>query len=522
MRRAYGLRPPAVGVLAAALVLAGIVVLLVVGLWASRLGDSPEWAWDCNDTTCTDLWADARGHYLRVAAGAGLTTLLGAALCSVALPRQAVPRREGSRRALLRLIAPMLLAAVMLWGALWLALAVSRPVGLAVALLALLLATLTAWRWQRPGAESDRTAYLSAGLGVMAPALVGGVLAFHPPGLLAAVLLLGSPWLGAVVLAFVLLAGSALMGRLLPRTQDVPRADAAAQAPATGPPPDTARHVAAEEAAAADAGTAASPRRRLSVLLTSAALATILVASVLAARPVDAPSADAWKYAGASGSETGKETGTGNETGAGDSGAPGIEGTPDISAEGSSGAAGDRVPSAPALAGTAAPTAVSEIDAAGLPPCRSQSLQLVAEGWDGLIGNSVATLRATNVGATSCALRGVPELMLTQGGEEIGLRPEPLAHLEPAVERADGIGLAPSSSARSRLYWPGYRTAADQETPQTLTVRTDALEVPVTVSFLPTSSGDDPGPAPFDLQAGVEGGAVIEIGSWEASPSPDG
>ena len=498
MRRAYGLRPPAVGVLAAALVLAGIVVLLVVGLWASRLGDSPEWAWDCNDTTCTDLWADARGHYLRVAAGAGLTTLLGAALCSVALPRQAVPRREGSRRALLRLIAPMLLAAVMLWGALWLALAVSRPDGLAVALLALLLATLTAWRWQRPGAESDRTAYLSAGLGVVAPALVGGVLAFHPPGLLAAVLLLGSPWLGAVVLAFVLLAGSALMGRLLPRTQDVPRADAAAQAPATGPPPDTARHVAAEEAAAADAGTAASPRRRLSVLLTSAALAAILVASVLAARPVDAPSADAWKYAGASGSETGKETGTGAS------------------------AAGDRLPSAPALAGTAAPTAVSEIDAAGLPPCRSQSLQLVAEGWDGLIGNSVATLRATNVGATSCALRGVPELMLTQGGEEIGLRPEPLAHLEPAVERADGIGLAPSSSARSRLYWPGYRTAADQETPQTLTVRTDALEVPVTVSFLPTSSGDDPGPAPFDLQAGVEGGAVIEIGSWEASPSPDG
>ena len=498
MRRADGLRPPAVGVLAAALVLAGIVVLLVVGLWASRLGDSPEWAWDCNDTTCTDLWADARGHYLRVAAGAGLTTLLGAALCSVALPRQAVPRREGSRRALLRLIAPMLLAAVMLWGALWLALAVSRPVGLAVALLALLLATLTAWRWQRPGAESDRTAYLSAGLGVVAPALVGGVLAFHPPGLLAAVLLLGSPWLGAVVLAFVLLAGSALMGRLLPRTQDVPRSDAAAQAPATGPPPDTARNAAAEEAAAADAGTAASPRRRLSVLLTSAALAAILVASVLAARPVDAPSADAWKYAGASGSETGKETGTGAS------------------------AAGDRVPSAPALAGTAAPTAVSEIDAAGLPPCRSQSLQLVAEGWDGLIGNSVATLRATNVGATSCALRGVPELMLTQGGEEIGLRPEPLAHLEPAVERADGIGLAPSNSARSRLYWPGYRTAADQETPQTLTVRTDALEVPVTVSFLPTSSGDDPGPAPFDLQAGVEGGAVIEIGSWEASPSPDG
>lgn len=505
--------------------LAGIVVLLVVGLWASRLGDSPEWAWDCNDTTCTDLWADARGHYLRVAAGAGLTTLLGAALWSVALPRQAVPRREGSRRVLLRLIAPMLLAAVMLWGALWLALAVSRPVGLAVALLALLLATLTTWRWQRPGAESDRTAYLSAGLGVMAPALVGGVLASHPLGLLAAVLLLGYPWLGAVVLAFVLLAGGALMGRLLPRTEDAPRADAAGPAPAAGPLPDTALHAAstgtaaaAAEDAAAGAGTAASPRRRMNVLLTSAALAAILVVSVLAARPVDAPSADAWKYTGASGSEAG------NETGAGDSGAPGIEGTPDIGAEGSSGVAGDRAPSDPdpVGAGAAAPTAAPEIEAAGLPPCRSQSLQLIAEEWDGITGNSVATLRATNVGATSCALRGVPELKLTQGGEEIDLRPEPLAHLEPAVERADGIGLAPGSSARSRLYWPGYRTAADQETPQTLTVRTDAVEVPVAVSFLPTSYGDDPGPAPFDLKAGVEGGAVIEVGSWEASPSPEG
>ncbi|WP_345075764.1 DUF4232 domain-containing protein [Brachybacterium paraconglomeratum] len=503
VRRADGLRSPAVGVLAAALVFAGIVVLLVVGIWASRLGDSPSWAFDCNDTTCTDLWADARGHYLRVAAGAGLTTLLGAALWSVALPPRAVPLREGPRRALLRLITPMLLAAVALWSAFWLALAVSRPIGLAVVLLALLLATLTTWRWQRPGAESDRTAYLSAGLGVMAPALVGGVLALHPLGLLAAVLLFGHPWLGVVVLAVVLLAGSILMGRLLPRTEDVPRADAAVQTPATGSLPDTALHpagtdTAAAEDAAAGNGTAASPRRRVNVLLTYAALAAILTVAVLAARPVDAPAADAWKYAGASGSEARNDAGTG----AGD----------------------DRAPSEPGPAGTgtAAPTTAPEIEAAGLPPCRPQSLQLVAEGWDGITGNSVATLRATNIGATSCALRGMPELMLTQGGEEIELRPEPLAHLEPAVEMADGIGLAPGSSARSRLYWPGYRTAADQETPQTLTVRTDPAEVPMTVTFLPTSYGDDPGPAPFDLKAGVEGGAVIEIGAWEAAPSSGG
>lgn len=470
---------------------AGIVVLLVVGIWASRLGDSPSWAFDCNDTTCTDLWADARGHYLRVAAGAGLTTLLGAALWSGALPPRAVPLREGPRRALLRLIAPMLLAAVALWGAFWLALAVSRPVGLAVVLLALLLATLTTWRWQRPGAASDRTAYLSAGLGVMAPALVGGVLALHPLGLLAAVLLFGHPWLGVVVLALVLLAGSVLMGRLLPRTEDFPRADTAAASVAA------AAETAAEDAAAGT-GTAASPRRRVSLLLTSAALAAILTVAVLAARPVDAPAADAWKYAGASGSEARNDAGTG----AGDDRAPSDAG--------------------PSGTGTDAPATAPEVEAAGLPPCRSQSLQLVAEGWDGITGNSVATLRATNIGATSCALRGIPELMLTQGGEEIDLRPEPLAHLEPAVEMADGIGLAPGSSARSRLYWPGYRTAADQETPQTLTVRTDPAEVPMTVSFHPTPYGDDPGPAPFDLKAGVEGGAVIEIGAWEAAPSSEG
>lgn len=73
-------------------------------------------------------------------------------------------------------------------------------------------------------------------------------------------------------------------------------------------------------------------------------------------------------------------------------------------------------------------------------------------------------------------------------------------------------------TARSRLYWPGYRTAADQRTPQQLTMRISAAEEPVPVAFLSTPPGDDHGPAPFDLKAEVEGGAVIEVSRREADP----
>ena len=540
-RRARAPRLPAVGVLAAALVLAGIGVLLVTGIWASHLGSPPSWAFDCNDTTCTDLWADARSHYLWTMAGAGLATLLGTALCALAIPRSAVPHRPGPRepgtrhpdphrpgprRTLASLIVPLLLAAAVLAGAGWSALAFSRPFGLGVALLGLLLAVLAAWRWLRPGATSDRAAYVAATLGTFAPMLLCGLLALHPLGFLAGIVLVGTFWLGVPVLTVVLLLGVAATDRLLPRTaaDDSLAADPAAPSAPTAAPAAPAAFSAPEATLAPAAATpvARAPRRRWSRLVTSIAAGAILALAGFAALPVDAPPADAWKYADSSAlgdSEPGAESpdqaaGAGDPSGAGQPEGAGSPRAADrtTGADESTGAGGD-----PASPGAAAPP--SEIDAAGLPPCRAQSLQLVAEEWDGVTGNSTATLRATNVGDAGCALQGVPELSLTQGGEEIALRPAPLTHLEPAAAAPDGIGLAPGSSARSRLYWPGYRTAADQETPQRLTVRTDAAEEPVTARFLPTPYGDDPGPAPFDLKAGVEGGAVIEIGAWEPAPS---
>lgn len=291
-RRARALRPPAVGIIAAALVFAGIAVLLVTGIWAGSLGAPPSWAFDCNDTTCTDLWADARSHYLWTMAGAGLATLLGAALGGLALPRTAVPRHPGPphpgrrgpdpsrpipHRGVGTLIGPLLLASAVLTGAGWSALSLSRPFGLGVALLGLLLALFAAWRWLRPGARSDREAYVSAALGTIAPILACGVLALHPLGLLALIVLLGTFWLGVPALAMVLLLGTVAMDRLLPRTE----ADGSQDA---HPPPPSA----------------AVPSRHWSRLATSIAVGAVLVLAVLAALPVDAPSADAWKYADSS------------------------------------------------------------------------------------------------------------------------------------------------------------------------------------------------------------------------------
>lgn len=533
-RRARALRPPAVGIIAAALVFAGIAVLLVTGIWAGSLGAPPSWAFDCNDTTCTDLWADARSHYLWTMAGAGLATLLGTALGGLALPRAAVPRRPGprrpgarhpdpgrpgARRTLATLIVPLLLAAAVLTGAGWSALAFSRPFGLGVALLGLLLAVLAAWRWLRPGASSDRVAYVAAALGTFAPMLLCGVLVLHPLGRLVLVLLLGTFWLGVPAMTVVLLLGTMVMDRLLPRTEadDSQDADPAPSCvPAASPSAPAATTVPAEtDAPAATTPAAGDPRPRSSRLATSIGVGAILVLAVLAALPVDAPSADAWKYADSSDFDFAGPADQAADQAPGTGGPSGADRP--TGAGGTTGAGGG-----PASTDAAASPSASAIEAAGLPPCRARSLQLVAEGWDGVTGNSTAALRATNVGATSCALKGMPELTLTQGGEEIALRPAPLAHLEPAAEAPDGIGLAPGSSALSRLYWPGYRTAADQETPQTLTVRTSAAEEPVTVRFLPSPYGDDPGPAPFDLKAGVEGGAVIEVGAWELAPSSAG
>ncbi|MGP9744934.1 DUF4232 domain-containing protein [Brachybacterium sp. AOP29-B2-41] len=508
VRRTAASHPAAVGILATVLMLTGFAVLLVIGVWASRLGDSPAWAFDCNDTTCTDLWIDARRHYLAVTAAAGIASLIGWFLAGHLVSARPVPAEAGlaersapspvpsparpSRRHRAarfgRLVGVLLLAAALLTAAGWVAIAASRPLGLAVAGIAAAVAVLGAWRWMRPGAASDRGAYWLASIGVGAPLVALGLFALHPMVFLGSVLVVGTPLLGVPALCTLLATGITVAGRLLPR-------QAAAEV--------TAMRSAEQRSSGSEPSPPVPTARRISMPL---AITAILTLGVFAAWPVDAPAADAWQYSdpaagvtpgGDPGSESPMASGSAGDDGPG-SGGPAPEKSPNAG-----------IPAAPA------------VEAAGLPACDPESLQVVAGGWDGWTGNSAATLTATNVGDEACALRGVPELTLEQGAEQIDLRPEPLTHLEAAVQPEGGVGLVPGGTASSGLYWPDYRTAADQETPQTLSIRLDSGGAPLPVE-LAASDGSDPSPAPFDLKAGVEGGAVIEIGAWELALSSAG
>lgn len=48
------------GIVGVGLIVASLAVLEAVGIHASRLGADPRWAFDCDDTTCEQLWAEAR------------------------------------------------------------------------------------------------------------------------------------------------------------------------------------------------------------------------------------------------------------------------------------------------------------------------------------------------------------------------------------------------------------------------------------------------------------------------------
>lgn len=491
LRRSLAALRPSPLVVVPALFGVSLAVLICTGLWASRLGDPPAWAFDCNGTTCTDLWIDARRHYLGITAAAGFVATAGWFLGGYLVPSRSVPVRTSRPSRATRcghLIGVLLLAAALLTGAGWLTIAASRPLGLAAAGIAAAVAVLGAWRWMRPGAASDRGAYWMASVGVGAPLSVLGLLALHPAVFLVTVLVMGTPLLGIPVLCVLLAIGIALAGRLLPR------------------------HAAGGKTVrtAGDSDSEQSPMRALpaaSGLSTALAVAVILTLGVLAAWPVDAPAADAWKD---SAPDTSAGPGVGSEGEAADGAGSGTGGS-------DSGGAGVTSETSPAADGLATPP----VDAAGLPACEPELLLVTAGGWDWWTGNSAATLTATNVGDTSCALRGIPDVTLEQGGRAIALRTEPLTHLEAAEQPEGGVGLLPGSSAVSRLYWPGYRTAADQETPQTLTLRLAARGETLPVRFT-DSVGVDPGVAPFDLRAGVPGGAVIEIGPWEVPAAPVG
>ncbi|WP_248116920.1 MULTISPECIES: DUF4232 domain-containing protein [unclassified Micrococcus] len=139
------------------------------------------------------------------------------------------------------------------------------------------------------------------------------------------------------------------------------------------------------------------------------------------------------------------------------------------------------------------------------------------------MGTSSAGITAVNTSDAACALRGRPDVEIVQGGDPIGLRLAPMdaRTLTPTPEQAAredpdlGVVLEPGQQAVAGLLWPGYRTLADGRTPQAVRVGLApgdaALRAPIGVSDEP---GGSPGPAPFDLQDGVPGGAELRVGPW--------
>lgn len=520
--------PIAGTVVGAALMIAALGVMVASAVHASQLGDDPGWTFDCNDTTCVDLWADARRHYL-VTTGVAMVAGLGGWVLVGAL-RPAGPHgarleapgpvgvgskeagQRGAERGSRRLVPTALGSlAVVLWpvflqvGVLPL-LVVSRPAAAAGICAAGALAALMLWWDLRDHSGEDRSSWFWASTIVACGAvavplgfLLGVVAVFGASAVGVSLELAAASWYSALMPMLFLAGipvGIAVMA--LARRQHLLREDPSDD-PVVLPEHSVAERSVAERRRS-------GPHLFLVALIVITLVAVIGSIAVRAARPVDAPPADAWRYGTDPGSDDPEPTpaspsaeGSGTAPGKADgSAAPGTD---------SGGGPG------PDSESTPMPTPTPVEVPADVPDCRPDQLNLSIGGWDGVTGNSYAVLRAHSVATEPCALRGRPELVITQGGDPIDLRHEPLAGEEHLQDPALGAVLAPGGPATAPLFWPGYRTAADQETPQSAEVVLDGGTDPVPVVLEPAAEHGI-GPAPFDLKDGVEGGAEIQVGVW--------
>jgi hypothetical protein len=165
-------------------------------------------------------------------------------------------------------------------------------------------------------------------------------------------------------------------------------------------------------------------------------------------------------------------------------------------------------PPEPALPGT--PAAVpppAPVDAAT--PCLPGDLTWSTTGWDAAMGTRTVTVVATQHGRHPCYLDGFADVTLAQGGHPLRLVVVPGSVTEPGQPppSAQRVGVATGGSASFVLFWRGYGAAAEQDTPQALSVSLsgvgDATDVPL---------GERP--APFDV---IEG-ATVHIGVWQPGP----
>lgn len=509
-------------VIGAVLLVTSLAVLLAVGIHSTGLGPAPAWLYDCDDfDQCEDLWAPARARYGFVAAAA----LAGAALGWVLVGRglDPVPVAPAAATSGQREPDPVVLGVALLsGGALAVALLALRTldaagVGLAIAAaFAVVVMTRLATRGRRAGtgwlaavpavdvltqvffvialgesltlagavlalgtaavallgwlgarrALGDRRAWSGGGTAALAGLPVLGLLLLLVLALLIAVPVVWEPLPALLAYALPLLlpaAHLALLRRPLP-AGDAPTSDAPADRPAAPV--------------------------RWSVALPGAA--AIVLVGLGAAWPVAAPPKDA---------QSSQRPDT-----------PTAETTPaPIPTR--------TMQSAPTSTASPTPTSVPSAVAA----CTPQHLVLRVDGFDAAMGNSAARILATNTGDSPCGLRGRSTPVIHQGGGTIDLRLVPagptLSELtadEAAAEDPDlGCVVAPGESASAALFWPGYRNAADQTTPQSVTVILAPGEPPIHAPVQRTDpQGWTIGPAPFDLKDDVPGGAELRVGVW--------
>jgi hypothetical protein len=149
---------------------------------------------------------------------------------------------------------------------------------------------------------------------------------------------------------------------------------------------------------------------------------------------------------------------------------------------------------------TPAPTPAVAADA----PCAQSDLTFSVGGFDAAMGARAAALVATNTGASSCWLEGVPVVVLLQGGRPLALQVGPGQTAEGAPATSQRVGVAPGGTAVALLTWRSYGGWADLETPQAVTVALDASTTLVSAA-LPAGAGA----APFDIADG---------GAWGIAP----
>jgi hypothetical protein len=172
-------------------------------------------------------------------------------------------------------------------------------------------------------------------------------------------------------------------------------------------------------------------------------------------------------------------------------------------------------PPAPLLPSPAPPSAASRVPTPAPPtpppveasaPCAPADLTWSTAGWEAAMGTRAVTVFATQHGRRPCYLDGFAAITVGQGGRPLQLVVEPGSIAQPSVPvAARRIGVAPGGTASFAVFWKGYGAAADQTTPQSLSVVLPGAAAP---SVVPLNEG----PAPFD----VVDGATVHVDAWRA------